>query len=157
MRISDWISDVCSSDLGRAGGSLYNSDDSPLVLLREESTGKAREQDNRQADQRDEYGEPAQRPRQYPSDAALITISRTSKPVVESSKKATGSSREPILLAMVFGYVRLEKSRTQRGSERPRRSDELTSELQSLMRISFAVFCLKKYIHHKHTSALDQS
>src|SRR3546814_125505 len=137
MRISDWSSDVCSSDLlivkflhlthrffspltGRAGGSLYNSDDSPLVLLREESTGKAREQDNRQADQRDEYGEPAQRPRQYPSDAALITISRTSKPVVESSKKATGSPREPILLAMVFGYVRLEKSRTQRGSERQR-------------------------------------
>src|SRR3546814_3153340 len=88
MRISDWSSDVCSSDL--------NSDDSPLVLLREESTGKAREQDNRQADQRDEYGEPAQRPRQYPSDAALITISRTSKPVVESSKKATGSPREQI-------------------------------------------------------------
>src|SRR3546814_596647 len=179
MRISDWSSDVCSSDLraillagallprlehrehhsirlalaeeakashhkharhnvllivkflhlthrffspltGRAGGSLYNSDDSPLVLLREESTGKAREQDNRQADQRDEYGEPAQRPRQYPSDAALITISRTSKPVVESSKKATGSPREPILLTMVFVYVRLEKSRTQRGSERQR-------------------------------------
>src|SRR3546814_4322865 len=111
MRISDLSSDVCSSGLrfvspltGRAGGSLYNSDDSPLVLLREESTGKAREQDNRQADQRDEYGEPAQRPRQYPSDAALITISRTSKPVVESSKKETGSPREPILLAMVFGY-----------------------------------------------------
>src|SRR3546814_20587258 len=40
---------------GRAGGSLYNSDDSPLVILREESTGTAREQDNRQADQRDEY------------------------------------------------------------------------------------------------------
>src|SRR3546814_8403097 len=97
---------------GRAGGSLYNSDGSPLVLLREESTGKAREQDNRQADQRDEYGEPAQRPRQYPSDAALITISRTSKPVVESSKKA--------------------------------RSEEHASELQSLMRISYAVFCLKK-------------
>src|SRR3546814_3105235 len=109
MRISDWSSDVCSSDL----------------LLREESTGKAREQDNRQADQRDEYGEPAQRPRQYPSDAALITISRTSKPVVESSKKATGSPREPILLAMV-------------------RSEEHTSELQSLMRISYAVVCWQK-------------
>src|SRR3546814_11699942 len=104
MRISDWSSDVCSSDL----------------LLREESTGKAREQDNRQADQRDEYGEPAQRPRQYPSDAALITISRTSTPVVESSKKATGSPRLPILLAMVFGYVRIEQTSHTSGSEADR-------------------------------------
>src|SRR3546814_12517472 len=89
MRISDWSSDVCSSDL-------------------------------RQADQRDEYCEPAQRSRQDPSDAALITVSRTSEPVVESSKEATGSTREPVLLALVFGYVRLEKSRAQRGRERQR-------------------------------------
>src|SRR3546814_9588963 len=33
-----------------------------------------------------------------------------------------------------------------------RRSEEHTSELQSLMRISYAVFCLKK---HKQTSARD--
>src|SRR3546814_4633164 len=31
---------------------------------------------------------------------------------------------------------------------RPRRSDEHTSELQSLMRISYAVFCLKKTIDY---------
>src|SRR3546814_1096363 len=30
-----------------------------------------------------------------------------------------------------------------------KRSDEHTSELQSLMRISYAVFCLKKKTHHK--------
>src|SRR3546814_4440636 len=30
------------------------------------------------------------------------------------------------------------------------RSEEHTSELQSLMRISYAVFCLKKKIKHKH-------
>src|SRR3546814_2855863 len=36
----------------------------------------------------------------------------------------------------------------------PGRSEEHTSELQSLMRISYAVFCLKKKKHHKqHTSA----
>src|SRR3546814_7089523 len=34
----------------------------------------------------------------------------------------------------------------------PRRSEEHTSELQSLMRISYAVFCLKKTKHtHTHT------
>src|SRR3546814_9219761 len=42
-----------------------------------------------------------------------------------------------------------------------RRSEEHTSELQSLMRISYAVFCLQKktkkqqsntqYVHHRHT------
>src|SRR3546814_2169310 len=33
-----------------------------------------------------------------------------------------------------------------------RRSEEHTSELQSLMRISYAVFCLKKKKKHKRTS-----
>src|SRR3546814_2151236 len=39
---------------------------------------------------------------------------------------------------------------------RESRSEEHTSELQSLMRISYAVFCLKKkkkaYSYHKHTT-----
>src|SRR3546814_1223282 len=35
------------------------------------------------------------------------------------------------------------------GFNRPKRSDEHTSELQSLMRISYAVFCLKKKNHHQ--------
>src|SRR3546814_5465191 len=39
--------------------------------------------------------------------------------------------------------VRLEKSNKTRRTNSPR-SEEHTSELQSLMRISYAVFCLKK-------------
>src|SRR3546814_5122412 len=35
--------------------------------------------------------------------------------------------------------------------ERCERSEEHTSELQSLMRISYAVFCLKKKKEHKYT------
>src|SRR3546814_7271248 len=35
---------------------------------------------------------------------------------------------------------------------RGRRSEEHTSELQSLMRISYAVFCLKKKTRNKHNS-----
>src|SRR3546814_4024685 len=35
------------------------------------------------------------------------------------------------------------------------RSEEHTSELQSLMRISYAVFCLKKKIKHNHTYKTD--
>src|SRR3546814_5228859 len=47
------------------------------------------------------------------------------------------------------------------------RSEEHTSELQSLMRISYAVFCLKKkklksnhknaYLHHHNTSKIEQT
>src|SRR3546814_10471894 len=36
------------------------------------------------------------------------------------------------------------------------RSEEHTSELQSLMRISYAVFCLKKKTLHKPTSTIKQ-
>src|SRR3546814_2310749 len=43
--------------------------------------------------------------------------------------------------------------RPDRGGLRPRgRSEEHTSELQSLMRIPYAVFCLKKNITRQHTS-----
>src|SRR3546814_3309778 len=34
------------------------------------------------------------------------------------------------------------------------RSEEHTSELQSLMRISYAVFCLKKKKHNNHSDSL---
>src|SRR3546814_2357025 len=37
------------------------------------------------------------------------------------------------------------------------RSEEHTSELQSLMRISYAVFCLKKKIEHKNILILSTS
>src|SRR3546814_1651656 len=42
-----------------------------------------------------------------------------------------------------------QRPRRVQGSDRPdrRRSEEHTSELQSLMRISYAVFCLKKKRH----------
>src|SRR3546814_5479066 len=36
----------------------------------------------------------------------------------------------------------------------PVRSEEQTSELQSLMRISYAVFCLKKYTYYYHRLVL---
>src|SRR3546814_1770883 len=35
------------------------------------------------------------------------------------------------------------------------RSEEHTSELQSLMRISYAVFCLKKKTHKNHTNRIQ--
>src|SRR3546814_5072062 len=53
--------------------------------------------------------------------------------------------------ALLSARQRLKALRAQvQANERVRRSEEHTSELQSLMRISYAVFCLKK---KKHTSA----
>src|SRR3546814_1228761 len=37
------------------------------------------------------------------------------------------------------------------------RSEEHTSELQSLMRISYAVFCLKKKKNRKNTNVIDKN
>src|SRR3546814_7461046 len=51
----------------------------------------------------------------------------------------------------VMGYSRWQVRR-----QRWRRSEEHTSELQSLMRISYAVFCLKKKKYHI-TSTLNLS
>src|SRR3546814_2702566 len=39
----------------------------------------------------------------------------------------------------------------------PSRSEEHTSELQSLMRISYAVFCLKKNNRHKQPTTTNQT
>src|SRR3546814_7437525 len=43
-----------------------------------------------------------------------------------------------------------------KGSGEMDRSEEHTSELQSLMRISYAVFCLKKKTRHPHQKPTEQ-
>src|SRR3546814_7406424 len=57
-----------------------------------------------------------------------------------------GSMSAPAEALSKFWEDLREKSRA-----RIERSEEHTSELQSLMRISYAVFCLKKKKHHPHT------
>src|SRR3546814_5022321 len=48
--------------------------------------------------------------------------------------------------AVTFRRIATAPDRGERGIARRGRSEEHTSELQSLMRISYAVFCLKKKI-----------
>src|SRR3546814_5653588 len=94
MRISDWSSDVCSSDLFR-----------PVPELREARRGLRRRREGaaRRA-RRDRHPEPADGGR------GMSSFART----------------DTSLMGRWW------------------RSEEHTSELQSLMRISYAVFCLKK-------------
>src|SRR3546814_8066049 len=93
MRISDWSSDVCSSDLHEAGRLLGSAERCAVVVL---------------------HGDVA-RQQQALAGAALTgaTAVRKRHPAIESGVEDG-------------------------------RSEEHTSELQSLMRISYAVFCLKK-------------
>src|SRR3546814_3123688 len=117
MRISDWSSDVCSSDLDRLRAGSSTSPTQPDHPLH------AREQT---------------------FDELLHALRQVTHPLHES---ATG-----------FGLARCIRDRRRKlhvlddlVHTRLRRlcfrSEEHTSELQSLMRISYAVFCLKKKNH----------
>src|SRR3546814_1919317 len=112
MRISDWSSDVCSSDL-RPGG---------------EACGHCRSCRL--------FGARAQRdPVEVRPDGSLA--------------HPDGHSSHPDLLLVGYEW-KLRPS-----PAKQRRSEEHTSELQSLMRNSYAVFCLKKKtnkisIHYHH-------
>src|SRR3546814_6902263 len=115
MRISDWSSDVCSSDLAfqqlsREHHHLGASRWPPTATLVATP-----------------YGTTA---RMLPALGAAINIGRTAYRVVSS----------PIVPASVAARrLHLPRLRDDR-----QRSEEHTSELQSLMRNSYAVFCLNK-------------
>src|SRR3546814_6934650 len=104
MRISDWSSDVCSSDLVR---------ESPRKLLpRSVATFLP-----------------------FQSDYSGASGCRSGR-----AASNAGSARQAFSMATMVGYgVRSTPNR-----RALYRSEEHTSELQSLMRNSYAVFCLKK-------------
>src|SRR3546814_3696680 len=61
----------------------------------------------------------------------------------------------PVGAGVAENLITRPKSRPPARARRPRpRSEEHTSELQSLMRISYAVSCLKKNIHPIHSARL---
>src|SRR3546814_10561137 len=59
-------------------------------------------------------------------------------------QRAAGPTRHGLASARAILGGRGSGKRSCQGPRRPGRSEEHTSELQSLMRISYAVFCLKK-------------
>src|SRR3546814_7913126 len=115
MRISDWSSDVCSSDL------LSDEVDQRAAA----GVGFARHDLRTVAGEGD--AEPAERFRPQRDRAARQ----------HHQGIAAGLGAE--CREIVFVAAHAMQQHQQR-----RRSEEHTSELQSLMRISYAVFCLKK-------------
>src|SRR3546814_7526531 len=111
MRISDWSSDVCSSD---------------LLGTDSESAAKARSHNHADGDEGNEAGNDeiyaGWNNDSISGDAQAIADGHAES---DSVNKAEGTNSEA-------------------GNDLILRSEEHTSELQSLMRISYAVFCLTK-------------
>src|SRR3546814_4193831 len=77
-------------------------------------------------------------------------INRREGPLVTRTKVAIGVPETAIIIGPALREILLVES----GRDQDERSEEHTSELQSLMRISYAVFCLKKKkrnSQYKHT------
>src|SRR3546814_4056509 len=111
MRISDWSSDVCSSDLV-------------------DCQHRRNRHGHRVADPAETGGE---------ADAVVVHF--------QPGHSAVGDvEHHPAVLDRVRRHAHAGLGGVDQ------RSEEHTSELQSLMRISYAVFCLTKKIHYKYNS-----
>src|SRR3546814_8840052 len=111
MRISDWSSDVCSSDLSGTRGEDFDMSTARLAAVK-------------------------------PDVAREIPMQPASQDIWEKKYHLTSKSGEAIDVTIDDTYKRIAKALAE--AEPTARSEEHTSELQSLMRISYAVFCLKK-------------
>src|SRR3546814_2874197 len=141
MRISDWSSDVCSSDLfrgaialGAAGG------DRPVVQLRGDVVQFALVVLPHRA-----VGQPG---------LAQALREALRKLVRQHGLQLRGGPRLPLFAQECLGVERRQQIQPQRVAGLPR-SEEHTSELQSLMRISYAVFCLKKKKQTKQNTQMN--
>src|SRR3546814_1387630 len=129
MRISDWSSDVCSSDLSLVnhalailGLRLHGRRVDLLDILECVAAGR----------QRDRCG------LRLLGSVAILDFLRRHR----FSPGANKIDRSPV--AVRYNTFTDCTKRASSALESSSRSDEHTSELQSLMRISYAVFCLKK-------------
>src|SRR3546814_8066698 len=127
MRISDWSSDVCSSDLG-LGRVFHDAPD--VVHIGKPGTG------------------PELRPGMFFTVEPMINIGKPACKVLDDGWTAV--TRDRSLSAQFEHSIGITEdgceifTKSPKGLDTPPRSEEHTSELQSLMRISYAVFCLKK-------------
>src|SRR3546814_10658865 len=127
MRISDWSSDVCSSDLG-AG--LTPADLADILDTAEIRTVKAGEAILTEGDLGND-----------------IYVIRVGSMIVEKKIGGKNVFLSYLPAGSYVGEMALiaggPRTATVKATVKSR-SEEHTSELQSLMRLSYAVFCLKK-------------
>src|SRR3546814_1268981 len=140
MRISDWSSDVCSSDLNASKGEDFDHICSICGLDAFPCDGNARPVNFIRSDQENECGCRRSLYRATVSANPSYTSVITAWPrVLQALLYKEWYAGAPGGLCSVQALPSARDRRVVRG-----RSEEHTSELQSLMRISYAVFCLKK-------------
>src|SRR3546814_2048035 len=127
MRISDWSSDVCSSDL-------------PLMAYYDVDNTKVRYLGSTQWNDPELGREPAL------TGGWFAAPSPDTRRPFEQRYSAMFGSPPPGLASLAYDAVSLAAVMARQPGGR---SEEHTSELQSLMRISYAVFCLKKKTTNK--------
>src|SRR3546814_3882495 len=134
MRISDWISDVCSSDLSSLSfsrGRCYQYH-SAKGLCMAAPTPEAIENARRKVEQA--------KARLQALEARAATLNRKQdarRKIILGGLLLDAAMKDPAWESRLNDLM----GRISRDQDR---SEEHTSELQSLMRISYAVFCLKK-------------
>src|SRR3546814_1917008 len=133
MRISDWSSDVCSSDLARrlARNRLSSSQTRPLRRVR-----TTRAISNQRIDVPLEPGFGIGSWEFGRSDLRVFRLSR-------QNHHGGGCCASPIPNTQSPLHLSCCNTTRKASCAISTRSDEHTSELQSLMRITYAVFCLK--------------
>src|SRR3546814_2513405 len=86
------------------------------------------------------------------------TLETAAKPVAAPVVPAEAAPAAKAAAPVKTKTVAAKAKPVQKNATKPARSEEHTSELQSLMRISYAVFCLKKKKHkQKQTKTNKQT
>src|SRR3546814_6812081 len=137
LRISDWSSGVCSSDLMRLAADTHFRGAMAAALLRQHHQRAFAGAD-------DCFGRNEHRlaPR-----GRKRHLREHARPQPQVGIAQFGADGEGAALGLRTGQDRGDPAGeflAREGSQCRARSEEHTSELQSLMRISYAVFCLKK-------------
>src|SRR3546814_1015297 len=140
MRISDWSSDVCSSDLRVVRTAVHPHPFAPsaaraacglsirgFAALR---TGVSRDR--------------PERPGWLLRPQVRVAAAANGLQLADDSHGSRRSFPPRCSRCPRQGQAGIADAARDRAERSPARSEEHTSELQSLMRISYAVFCLKK-------------
>src|SRR3546814_5839508 len=155
MRISDWSSDVCSSDLARGSGS--SRDLSPAVERSPASPHEAGDAAYRHVAEALRRPPPVDLPPDFAARVARIAEVRAATSVAGSPRleplPQSGAFERVLTGVLVAVFALCAVATGLVYGARVLRSEEHTSELQSLMRISYAVFCLKKKTHTSQHSS----
>src|SRR3546814_4336408 len=171
MRISDWSSDVCSSDLdialtelirqagqrlaGTAAGldriaEVLETERFDQVIPRAEALRRAHGLDLRSGGDQHGIGVAVLRAQvaQYLQPGAVAQVDVEQKQVHRLALQQFERGRHALALADQLDALEPGQVIDVQAHDHRVRSEEHTSELQSLMRISYAVFCLKKKKHN---------